>query len=124
MLLIERLAEEQISAAIRRGDFDRIEGQGKPLNLVDESLVADELRVAYRMLGNAGCLPPELTLRREISQLESLLHQVDGAGEQAAIQRKLGLLRARLTARGNETSLFVQDGIYREKLLNRLAGDY
>ena len=123
MLLIERLAEEQICAAIRRGEFDRIEGQGEPLSLEDESLIAEELRVAYRLLGNAGCLPPELTLRREISKLESLLHQVNTSGERASIQRKLSLLRARLTTRGGETNLMIQDGMYRDKLLNRLAGN-
>lgn len=121
MLFIERLAEEQIGAAIRRGEFDCLEGQGKPLRLDDDSLIADELRVAYRMLSNAGCLPPELSLRREINELEGLLHRVDSADEQERIQRKLGLLRARLVGRGAETSLLIQDGIYRDKLLRRLA---
>ena len=123
MLLIERLAEEQISAAIRRGDFDRLEGQGKPLNLGNETLIADELRVAFRMLANAGCLPPELVLRREISELEGLLHQVESTGEQKAVQRKLDLLRARLSARGREFNLMLQDGVYRDRLLHRLAGE-
>ena len=122
MLLIERLAEEQICAAIRRGEFDRLEGQGKPLDLGDESLIADELRVGYRILSNAGCLPPEMTLRREISELEGLMHQVENTGERKSIQRKLGLLRARLGGRNGETNLLIQDGVYRDKLLRRLTG--
>ena len=122
MLLIDRLAEEQIGAAIRRGEFDRLEGQGKPLDLGDESLIAGELRVAYRMLSNAGCLPPEITLRREISELEGLMHQVENTGEQKSIQRKLDLLRARLGGRSGETNLLIQDGVYRDKLLRRLTG--
>ena len=123
MLLLDRLAEEQISAAIRRGEFDRLEGSGRPLQLEDESLVPEELRTAHRLLGNAGCLPPDLILRREISDLEGLLNSAESVFERSSIQRRLSLLKTRLKAEGRESSLWVQDGIYRERLLQHLGRD-
>ena len=77
MLLLDRLAEEHIEAAIRRGEFDALEGAGQPLVLEDDSLVPEELRVAYRLLRNAGCLPPEQQIRKEISEIEDLLGRLE-----------------------------------------------
>lgn len=120
MLLLDRLAEEQISAAIRRGELDALEGSGESLAIEDDPLVPEALRVAHRLLGNAGCLPPDLMLRREITELEGLLHSAESSGERCSLQRRLSLLKTRLKAEGRETSLWLQDTEYREKLLQRL----
>ena len=121
MLLVDSLAEEQIQAAIRRGEFDDLAGSGKPLELDDDSSVPDELRVAYRILRNAGCLPPELTLRNEIHQLESLLDQVELAAEQRSVRRRLCLLKTRLAMQGHEGNLLVHEQAYRQKLVDKLS---
>ena len=121
MLLVDSLAEEQIQAAIRRGEFDDLAGSGKPLELDDDSGVPDELRVAYRILRNAGCLPPELTLRNEIHQLESLLDQVELAAEQRSVRRRLCLLKARLAMQGHEGNLLLHEQAYRQKLIDKLS---
>ena len=120
MLLVDSLAEEQIQAAIRRGEFDDLPGSGKPLELDDDVGVPDELRVAYRILRNAGCLPPELTLRNKIHQLESLLDQAELATEQRSARRRLCLLKARLAMQGQEGNLLIHEQAYREKLVDRL----
>ena len=104
-----------------RGEFDRLEGSGAPLTLEDQALVPEALRVAHRILGNAGCLPPDLILRREITELEGLLQQVEGDGERDSMQRRVDLLKTRLSAEGRELNLLVQDGIYRQKILQRMA---
>ena len=80
MLLLDALAENRISAAINDGAFDDLAGTGSPLHLDDDSAVPETLRVAYRILKNAGYLPPEQMLRREISQLETLLLQAKEFG--------------------------------------------
>ena len=120
MLLIDSLAEEQIQSAIRRGEFDHLPGAGKPLELDDDSAVPEELRVAYRLLRNAGCLPPEQTLRNEIRRLEDLLDQSAAKDAESAIRRRLWLLRTRLAIEGRESNLLLQESDYREKLLARL----
>lgn len=35
MLLLDLLAEQKISAAVSRGEFDGLPGQGRPLDLKD-----------------------------------------------------------------------------------------
>ena len=121
MLLVDSLAEEQIQAALRRGEFDGLPGQGKPLRVDDDSGVPEALRVAYRVLKNSGCLPPELTLRKEVRAVESLLHQVEAGDEQEGVRRRLGWLKARLALQGREVNLLLQHGAYRDKLVHRLA---
>jgi len=123
MLLIDSLAEERIQAAIRRGELDDLPGQGNPLVLEDDSGIPEELRVGYRILRNAGCLPPELTLRNEIHQLEALLDRVDLGTEPAAIRRRLYLLKARLAMQGRDGNLLVRERVYREKLVEKVACD-
>ncbi|MDJ0778743.1 MAG: DUF1992 domain-containing protein [Gammaproteobacteria bacterium] len=123
MLYIDRLAEEQIEAAIRRGELDDLPGQGQRLDLDDERVIPEALRVAYRVLKNAGCLPPEFGLRSEIRELEGLLHQVEVDTESQALRRRLSLLKTRLALQGRELHLSAQEGAYRQKLLDRLAAD-
>jgi len=123
MLLIDSLAEEHILLAIRRGEFDDLPGEGQPLILEDDRVVPTELRVGYRILRNSGYLPPELTLRKEISELESLLHQVEMGAEQQAIRRRLCLLQARLAMQGRDANLLLREQAYREKVIAKIARD-
>ncbi len=60
-----RIAEEHVARAVAAGDFDRLPGAGRPLDLGDELLVPPEVRMANRILKNAGRLPPELEFSRE-----------------------------------------------------------
>jgi hypothetical protein len=81
MMLIDVLAEERIQNALRDGAFDDLPGTGEPLTLDDDSAVPEALRVAYRVLRNAGCLPPEQQLKNDIGDVESLLHRVEDDAE-------------------------------------------
>jgi len=60
MWLIHQLAERQILAAIERGELDDLPGAGRPLDLDDDRLIPEHLRAGYRLLRNAGYLPPQL----------------------------------------------------------------
>ncbi|MBI4319507.1 MAG: DUF1992 domain-containing protein [Chloroflexi bacterium] len=70
---IARLAEAKILEAIENGAFEDLPGRGKPLAVEDLSLVAEDLRVGYILLKNAGYLPEELELHKEIASLERLM---------------------------------------------------
>lgn len=73
--VFKRIAEERIREAIERGDFDNLELKGKPLVLKEDPFVPEELRVVFRILKNAGFLPREIELRREIEKLEECLDE-------------------------------------------------
>lgn len=97
MRFLELLAEETIQRAIARGDFDNLSGRGKPIpEEVGMDLVAPELRTAYRILKNAGCVPEEVRLRREIGDVAELLRMAarDSAAEASARARLQHLLRS------------------------------
>lgn len=70
--VIQSIAERRIEESMAKGDFDDLPGRGKPLELEDDSHVPPELRMAYKVLRNAGCVPPELAERKEISNLGTL----------------------------------------------------
>ena len=63
----ELVVEERIREAIRAGAFDDLPGAGKPLVLDDDRMVPEDVRMAYRILKNAGFVPPELETRKEAS---------------------------------------------------------
>jgi len=91
------LAERKIEEAIARGELDELPGAGRPLELDDDPLVPEDLRLAYRILRNAGYVPPEVHALREISQLERLLQREDAdAAAHAKAVKKLALLRTRI----------------------------
>ena len=56
---LARAAEARIGEAVARGEFRDLPGAGKPLPEEGLSAVPEELRAAYRVLKNAGYLPPE-----------------------------------------------------------------
>jgi hypothetical protein len=63
------LVEQRIREAMRRGDFERLPGEGRPLDLDDDAMVPEELRVAHRILKNAGYVPPAVQALRDVGQL-------------------------------------------------------
>jgi len=96
MWLIDQLAEQRIREAAAQGAFDDLPGAGQPLSLDDDAAVPEELRSAYRLLKNAGYLPPEVQLRREIGEAEQLLSLAEQAEERANQSRRLRYLMTRL----------------------------
>jgi len=68
--MLDFLAERRIAEAVSRGELDDLPGAGRPLDLDDGAFVPEELRVAYRILKNAGFVPPEVETLNEIAQLE------------------------------------------------------
>ena len=75
MNILEVIAEEKIKEAMKNGQFDDVSCKGKPLqDLMDDlSGIPAELRASYTILKNAGVLPEEIQLQREIVRMEDLL---------------------------------------------------
>jgi len=120
MWLIDELAEARIADARERGAFDDLPGTGRPLLLDDDVLVPEELRVGYRLLKNAGYLPPELELRREIADVEQLLAVSHTTTERTQAAKRLSYLRLHLSlVRGTATDLRSEQ-VYFDKLCRKL----
>lgn len=121
MFLIDRLAETRIAEAIARGELDNLPGAGKPLAFDDDNHVPPELRAAYRLLKNAGFVPPEVELRHEIGRAEDLLAAAQTQGERGKAARRLNYLFMRLnTGRRERVNLRVRERYY-QRLAQRLT---
>lgn len=59
--------DEQIRSAQERGEFDNLQGAGKPLNL-DENIFAGDKALGYNLLKNNGLAPAEVELAKEIRE--------------------------------------------------------
>ena len=121
MFLIDEIAEARIAAAIERGDFEDLPGVGQPLELDDDRDVPQALRIAYRILKNAGCLPPELELRSEITRAEQLLITTTDPVDRSRLTKKISYLMTRLSLyRGTEIDLRTAQRYY-NKIEKRFA---
>ena len=58
--MFDQIAERKIAEAIARGELDDLPGAGQPLHLTDDALIPEDLRMAYRILKNAGFVPQEI----------------------------------------------------------------
>ncbi|EGM7735929.1 DUF1992 domain-containing protein [Escherichia albertii] len=119
MWLLDQWAERHISEAQAKGEFDNLLGNGEPLMLDDDSHVPPELRAGYRLLKNAGCLPPELEQHKEAIQLLDILKGIRQDDQQyQEVSRQLSLLELKLRQAGLSTEFL--RGEYADKLLNKI----
>ena len=118
--LFQRLAEQRILEAQRRGEFDNLPGKGKPLELEDLSGVPEDLRIAYHVLKNAHVLPPEAELIKDIHTLEDLLKHVEDEGERRALAKSIQwkIIRLDMLKRRSMKLNTVRD--YTRKLISKL----
>ena len=99
--MLDFIAEQKIAEAVAKGELDDLPGAGQPLDLGDDALIPEELRLAYRILKNAGFVPPEIQTLNEIAQLERLAL----AGGNSKAVKKLALLRTSIESRYYEKAV-------------------
>jgi hypothetical protein len=89
---LHKLVEDRIQKAQDEGVFDNLPGKGKPLNLEEDSFVPEDLRLTFKVLKNAHCLPIEMELRKEIFNLRQLLTAAIDPEDRKELRRELNLL--------------------------------
>ena len=120
MDFFERIAENRILEAIEAGLFDNLQGKGKPLNLEDDSHIPAELKMAYKILKNADCLPPELELRKEIVTLQALVASMEDEAEKLLQMRRLNFLQMKMGMLRPVSAQILEHELYTPKILERL----
>jgi len=115
VIVLDRLVEQRIREAQEKGEFDDLPGAGAPLAFDDDALVPEDLRAAYRLLKNAGFVPPELDAHCEIRRLEQLLRTVEDDGKRAGLISRINFLLSRNSAGRRRGNLRVEEAYY-EKL--------
>ncbi|AWN15363.1 DnaJ family domain-containing protein [Salinisphaera sp. LB1] len=121
MSLLDRLADAHIEAAAERGELDDLPGAGKPLPADDAANVPEHLRAGYRLLKNAGYVPPEIETRRELREVEDLLARTlpesDAARE---LTRRARWIELRL-AQSPRGRALLRESDYSDRIRERLA---
>jgi hypothetical protein len=115
------VAERKIREAMARGEFDNLSGAGKPLPEEDLSGVPEELRMAYKVLKNAGCLPPEVELRREIVNLRDLIRSTEDDEGRRKRLKELQFRLMKLEMMRNRPVNLDAFPEYEEKVVERLS---
>jgi hypothetical protein len=121
MILPHIIAERKIQEAQQKGEFDNLPGKGKPLQLDDDSQVPEELRLAYKILKNADCLPPELELKKDIIRMEEMLRGVKDVQEKYRLMKKLNFQIMKLNMMRRVSPLLEEDQIYYDKVAEQLS---
>ncbi len=67
---LHRIIDEQIRNAIEAGDFENLEGAGRPLDLDAYFKTPEDLRVGYSVLKSSRFVPEEVDRLKEIGELK------------------------------------------------------
>jgi hypothetical protein len=121
MDLLTRIAERKISQAIEDGSLNFAKWKNMPLPKDDDMQVPDDLKIAYKILKNAGYLPPEIEAKKEIQTLEEMIARTEDEHVRLKQMKKLNVLLLKLeTTRKSPTNLAAQDDYYR-KVVERIS---
>jgi len=121
MFAFQKIVEKKIKEAQKDGTFDDLPGSGEPLELEDDSRVPEDLRLAYKILKNAACLPEELILKKEIRQMEDMLDNVPDEKEKCRLIRSLNYKILKLNMTRNRPPILEETQIYYDKVIDKMA---
>jgi hypothetical protein len=122
MNAFRKIAEEKIREAIENGEFDNLPDAGKPIIFEDESWIPEDLRIAYRLLKNAGCIPPELEIRKEILSLRNLINTLDDEEERMKRIRELNFKIIKLNMIRKRPLNLEEFPEYEQRIIEKFAG--
>lgn len=115
------IAEQRIEESMRRGEFDNLEGKGKKIVFEDDSMVPEDLRMAYKMLKNAGYVPEEFLEDKEIVTATELLAAATDEQERYRQMQKLNLLVLKVNARRRRPVNLEKEQVYYQKVVERIS---
>lgn len=121
MDIVAMIAENKIKEAISRGEFDNLPNKGKPLVMEDLSHVPSELRVSYKILKNAGVLPEELQLRKDIITIQDLVNSCYDECEKNKLKKKLNEKILRFNILMDRKQINCNIDFYKDKIHHKFS---
>ena len=115
------IAEQRIEESMRNGEFDNLAGKGKKIVFEDDSMVPEDLRMAYKMLKNAGYVPEEFLEDKEIVTATELLAAATDEQERYRQMQKLNLLVMKVNARRRRPVNLEKEQVYYQKVVERIS---
>ena len=78
-----------VARAIANGEFDDLPGQGKPLELDDESGVPEDMRMSFRVMKNFGVAPPEVEELNKLAEMRATLAEENDPDERERLSQAI-----------------------------------
>jgi hypothetical protein len=122
MDIFAKIAEERIRQAMENGEFNHLQGAGKPLAFEDETWIPEDLRLVYRIMKNAGVLPPEIETRKEIITLKELMHSIDDDRQRLNKLRELNYKILKLNTMRKRPLNLDDFPAYEERIFEKYSG--
>ena len=85
--MFDKLVEQKIREAQEAGEFVRLEGAGRPVNLEAYFSTPEELRAGFAVLKNAGVLPEEALVLKELNEAAARLEACRDERERERLTR-------------------------------------
>ena len=120
MYAFQLIAEKRIQEAIRQGQFENLPGKGKPLEFEDDSMIPEDLRMAYKILKNAGFIPPELQTEKEIKKAVDLLENLEDEQLRYKQVTKLNVLITKMNMMRKRPVNLEVNQLYYRKIVERV----
>ncbi len=114
------IAEERIRKSMEKGEFHNLEGQGKPLSFDDDSMIPEDLRMAFKILKNSGHAPPEIQDEKEIITMMDLLSECQDEQERYRQIQKLNIMITQFNIRYGRSVRIEKNQVYYEKVVQKV----
>ena len=110
MSWLSRLAERQIQKARLKGQLQGLEGEGKPLpDRPGDAFVSAGDAVGFRIMAQAGVLPEEITLKKQVAEQQALLATLTDETARKAAMAKLADLQMKQAMAEEARRKFLRD---------------
>ncbi len=85
----ENSVEKKIKKVMAEGKFDNLQGKGKPLDLNKYSEIPEHMRTAYHVIKNAGYVPEEVRLKKEMELTKEKIKHCESKEEKEKLMKEL-----------------------------------
>ena len=89
MLFWEKIAENKIQEAAERGEFENLEGAGKPIDLEAYFKMPASVRAGYDLLYQNNVVPKPILLKKEIESLRAQRDSISDPSERHKLQKQI-----------------------------------
>jgi hypothetical protein len=90
---LQRLTEARIKAAEAKGELRDLAGAGKPLpKHPEEALLDPGIAIGHRIMAEAGALPEEIGLKRQIEAAKATYRAATSAEDRKAAMKRIAEL--------------------------------
>ena len=118
---LQLIAERKIDEYFRNDPPDLSHWKNKPLPVEELGAIPADLRMAYKILKNAGYVPEEVALQKDIVRTEDLLAHCRDEKEKLKQLKKLNFLQFKLDCRMGKKLHLESESPYFDKVVDRVS---